>query len=56
MVTLHFATVCIQPMDMVKVRIQVAAAAVELHNMHFFKYRGLKGYAVERHFSHFFEK
>ena len=31
-------------------------SSVELHNMHFFKYRGLKGYAVERQFSHFFEK
>ena len=30
-------------------------AAVELHNMHFFKYRGLKGYAVERQFSQFFK-
>ena len=28
---------------------------VELHNMHFFKYRGLKGYAVERQFSQFFK-
>ena len=29
---------------------------VELHNPHFFKYRGLKGYAVQRHFWHFFTK